>query len=83
MGFKEGYNQGYRTAEKIYYISNEFSDIHDPRLDARLNQVGITPNDINRLAIRPTLTPEEIGYTIGAIKFLIKNGAIWNPQKKR
>lgn len=80
MGFKEGYNEGERVAEKIYNLSSEFKSAHDPKLDARLLQAGITPEMIQKLRIWPTISPEEIGYTLGAITFVLKHGTIWNSE---
>ncbi len=80
MGFKEGYSEGIKAAEKVYYLSSEFSDVHDPRLDARLAQAGISQEAILNMRIRLTADAEEIGYTLGALVFFLKHGTIWNPR---
>lgn len=78
MGFKEGFSQGQRTAEKIYNLSSEFESVHDPKLDARLLQAGITKETIQKLRIWPTNDPEEIGWTAAALWFTVTHGTIWN-----
>lgn len=84
MGFKEGMRLGEKTAEKIYYLSSEFESAQDPRLTVRLKQAGISEEQTKKLQIWPTLNPEDMGWTAGAIKFFFKHGLrIWNPQNRR
>lgn len=78
MGFKEGWEKGEKVVEIIYRASEEFGSVSDPRLDARLRQVGVTQADINRLMLRFTLDPEEWGYMASGVAFVLKHGTIWN-----
>lgn len=83
MGFKEGWQQGRRVAETIYRVSRNFQDAHDPELDRRLELEGVTPKDIKRLTIRPTLSLTEIGYIVRGVTFLARHGTIWNSADMR
>jgi len=80
MGFKEGFDQGYKVADKVHAISSEFADVHDPKLDLRLISAGVAKEDINRLAIRLTVSSTEIGYMLAGVTFMVKHGTIWNPK---
>ena len=80
MGFKEGYRQGKKVAETIFHESEMFRSSRDPGLARRLTVVGINQSDIVRLTIRPTLNPEDIGYSLAGIVFFLKKGTIWNSE---
>lgn len=78
MGFKEGWERGWHVAETIHKVSANFDNAHNPNLDEELLAQGIKQQDINKLAISPTLSPNRIGYTTAGVVFLLTHGTIWN-----
>lgn len=79
MGFKEGYQEGMKKAEKIYDISSEFKSKDDIRIPARLRQTGISPDDLIKLGRWPK-NKEELGWVAAAIVFGLTHGTIWNSE---
>ncbi|HJY98109.1 MAG TPA: hypothetical protein VJ227_00110 [Patescibacteria group bacterium] len=83
MGFKEGFIEGEKIAQRIYDISSEFIAPDSPGIEERLIQCGLPQSRIAKLHLRLSANPEDYGNMAACIKFLLSHGTLWNWRGER